>query len=733
MELTAAENTIFCATPYSLFSVNPADPQTERYSRITGLHETGISTLRYNASSKKLLIAYRNSNIDILYRNDVYNIPDIKRENTPGDKTIYQIDPRGDLFYLSTGLGVVVIDAIKYEVKDTWYIGNGGNPVPVYALTSDGTFFYAATAEGLKRAPVNAPDLADFARWQLLSGSNGLPAGACRNVLTVLNRVFLLKNDSLFVQNGTNWSLFYRDGWTIRSVRESEDKLLLCEQQGASSRVLLLQPDGNLFRTHSGTAVADPRQALLLNGQTWLADSLTGLCRFTSVTAVEKFVLNAPHSIALGELRVEDSRLFATAGSVRDGWIGDNNRNGFYVFSEGQWTNYNVKQFPLPDSLPDLLSIAISKRDGHYWAGSFGGGLLRIKPGPVLEVFKQQTLGAAINQPTRYQVAGLAFDAADNLWISNFGAAQPLRVRKADGNWQSFAPPFPLLQNALAQLLIDNNQYKWIVSPLGNGLICYDHGASIDNQADDRWRKYQAGAGIGNLPSNEVRCVAKDKNGFIWVGTSDGIGVIQCPEAAFSVGGCDAIWPVVPTGNFAGYLFKGQEVSSIAVDGADRKWVATRNGVFLVSAEGERVLYRFTEENSPLLSSDVKHIAIDGKTGEVFFGTAKGICSFRSTATEGGPKNESVLVFPNPVPPGYSGSIAIRGLVNNAVVKITELDGRLVYQTRALGGQAIWDGRNYRGQKISSGAYLVLVSDEGNNSPDGKRERTAAKLFFISN
>ena len=143
-------------------------------------------------------------------------------------------------------------------------------------------------------------------------------------------------------------------------------------------------------------------------------------------------------------------------------------------------------------------------------------------------------------------------------------------------------------------------------------------------------------------------------------------------------------------------------------------------------SSGEKIIYGFTEDNSPLLSSDVKKITIDGRTGEVYFATAKGICSFRSTATEGSETNEDVLVFPNPVPPGFAGTIAIRGVANNAIVKITELDGKLVYQTRALGGQAIWGGRNYKGQKISSGVYLVLVNDEG------QKERTATKIFFIS-
>jgi hypothetical protein len=182
----------------------------------------------------------------------------------------------------------------------------------------------------------------------------------------------------------------------------------------------------------------------------------------------------------------------------------------------------------------------------------------------------------------------------------------------------------------------------------------------------------------------------------------------------------------VQQGNFAGYLFKGQEVRSIAVDGADRKWVATKNGVFLISSEGDKLVYQFTEDNSPLLSSDVKKISIDGKTGEVYFATLKGICSFRSSATEGGITNENVLVFPNPVPPGFNGTIAIRGLVNNAFVKITEMNGRLIYQTRALGGQAVWDGKDYKGRRISSGVYLVLVSD------DGRKEKTTAKIVFIS-
>ena len=727
IDVTAGNGKVYCATPYSLFSVNISDNPVERLSRVTGLNETGINAIKYDETNSKLFIAYSNSNIDIIYRNDIYNVPDIKRSAITGDKNIYSIYPLGKNYYLSTGLGIIVINGDRYEVKDSWFIGNGGNPVKVNGFTSDGTFFYAATEEGLKKVPVNSPNLANYANWLVVSGSNGLSTGACKNVLNVQNKIVVQKNDSLFVQNGITWTLLYTDTWPFVSNNTTENKIQLCERQtNGISRVVILNGDGTVFRTLANVgAVSFPRKAILFNNDPWVADQFACLSHFGATLTYQQYILNSPQATASGEMVVYNNIFYATSGSVNDAWNYQYNGDGIFAFSAGSWNNINRYRYARIDSLLDYLTVAIDKRDETIWAGSYGGGLLHVKPGPVFEIFKQNNLGATIGDPTSYRVAGLAFDRDNNLWISNFGSSQPLRVRKNDGNWKNFSLPYVLYGNALSQIIIDDNNYKWIVSPLGNGLICYDHGASIDNTSDDKWRRFSPGAGNGNLPAGEVLCVAKDKSGFIWVGTGDGIGVIQCPEQTFAAPACDAIWPIVPNGNFAGYLFKGQGVNSIAVDGADRKWVATKNGVFLISSDGEKIIYRFTEDNSPLLSSDVKKIAIDGKTGEVYFATLKGICSFRSTATEGGETNEDVLVFPNPVPPEFTGTIAIRGLVNNAFVKITELDGRLVYQTRALGGQAVWDGRNYKGQKISSGVYLVLVND------DGKKERMATKIFFI--
>lgn len=726
IDVTAGDGKVFCATPYSLFSV-AAGNVIDRYSRVTGLSETGISTIQYDPANSKLVIAYTNSNIDILFRNDVYNVPDIKRSAVVGDKTINNIYPLGKNYYLSSGIGVIVLNGDKYEIKDTWLLGNGGNPVKVNGFTTDATYYYAATEQGLKKALLTSANPADYSNWQLVSGTGGLSLSACKNVLTIQNKIIAQQNDSLFVQNGSNWTLFYADSWPIVSSNSTGGKIQLCERKPTGeSRVLILNADGTIAQTMSGVAaISFPRKAILFNNLPWIADQFACLSRFDTPASFEQYVLNSPQNIASGEMLVYNKVFYATAGSINDSWNYLYNGDGIFQLKEGDWVNINRYKYHAIDTLLDYLTLAIDKRDETIWAGSYGGGLLHVKPGPSFEIFKQTVLGATVGDPTSYRVAGLTFDDENNLWVSNYGSSQPLKVRKSDGTWKSFTLPFTLFENALSQIIVDDNNYKWIVSPLGNGLICYDHGNSIDNIGDDRWRRYGLGAGNGNLPSNDVFCAAKDKSGFIWVGTADGIAVIECPDQAFSAPACDAVWPIVPNGNFAGYLFKGQEVRSIAVDGADRKWVATRNGVFLVSSNGEKVIYQFTENNSPLLSSDVKKITIDGASGEVFFATQKGICSFRSTATEGGSTNEDILVFPNPVPPGYTGTIGIRGLVNNAIVKITELDGKLVYQTRALGGQAVWDGRNYNGQRISTGVYLVLVSD------DGKKERAATKIFFI--
>ena len=729
IDIAAGEGNIFCATPYSVFAININDNSTKRMSRLTGLSETGISAIAYNTINNKLLIAYNNSDLDIVFRNDIFNISEYKRSPIIGDKKVNRIFSFNQNFYLSTGMGIIVIDGEKYEVKDSWFIGSNGNKVNVNGCTADATNFYAATVEGLKKIGLSNSNPANYINWQLVSGTNGLPIGSCSDVILFQNKIIVQKNDSLFIKNNNDWNLFFTEsGWQIQNIYSATDKIIISQRRSdGSAKITSLNNDGTIFRVvQQPNSISKVKKAILLNNEYWVADSVYGLTKFMS-SNFENYQLNSPLSIATGEIVIHNNKFFASAGSIDINWQKQNNKNGVYKFSEGQWINYTKLQSSQFDSLQDIISIAVDPRDETVWAGSYGGGLAHIKSNNNIEVFKQNsTLQETPFDARSYRVSGLAFDRNNNLWISNYGATKQLSVRKSDGSWKGISIPFFLRENATAQIVIDEENQKWIVSPLGNGLICFNDANTIDNLGDDQWKYYRSGQGQGSLPSNNVLCIAKDKNGFIWIGTDDGIGVIQCTQNIFTSQGCDAIRPVVKQNGFNSYLFKGEEVNSIAIDGADRKWVATKKGVWLISADGEKVHYRFTQENSSLLSNEVKKIAIDGKTGEVYFATTNGICSFRSTATESGIENKNILIFPNPVPPNFNGSIAIRGVTNNAIVQITEMDGRLVYQTRAFGGQVILDGKDYKGRKISSGIYLVLISDEKGQT------KQSSKIIFIS-
>jgi hypothetical protein len=720
-QVVQGNNEMFAATTYNVFSVDENNTIT-RYSKVTGLNDIGVNAIGWDSTSNQLVIGYSNSNIDVLKGRTVKNIGDVKRSNVSGDKTIYSVYCKNKKAYLCTGLGVIVADLEKYEIADTWIIGNNGKQVKVNGLTTDGNFLYAATDEGLKRASITANNIADYRNW------NSILKGAARMVMNVSDKIVFLKNDSIFIQTGNTFNVLYADAaWPIVSINASNGKLLVCQRtSNGSSRVLVLNTAGVIEKTLAQqNIISYPKWATLKDNEVWVADFFAGLSKFGS--SVERYVPDGPIGTASGDMIVSNHTLYAAAGEVNSAWNYQYNRNGIYILKDDKWDYKGYYNTPIFDSVFDFITLAIDPVNQSIWAGSYGGGLVNITDNNQIKIYKQNYLQSATGDPASYRVSGLAFDKNNNLWISNYGAAQNLAVRKPDGSFKSFNIPFFHLENAVSQIVVDDANQLWIVSPKGNGVFVYNYGNSIESNADDNWKYFKAGTGNGNLPSNDVYCLAKDKNGFIWIGTSKGIGIVQCSEQVFTTTACEAVLPVVQQDRFAGYLFQNEEVRTIAVDGANRKWVGTSNGVWLISPEGDKTIYRFTEDNSPLLSNDVKKITIDPTNGEVYIATFKGICSFRSTATETNATSENkVLVFPNPVPPGYNGTIAIRGVPENSSVKIAELNGRLVYETRSLGGQAVWNGRNYKGEKVASGVYIVLIKD------DNGQERMATKIVIAS-
>lgn len=707
---------LYCATQQAIFSIDENN-DIERYSKVNGLSEIGISYIAWDATTEQLVIAYNNSNIDVLKKNSTKNIGDILRSSIVGNKTIYHIFCQNGFAYISFGLGIIVIDLKRYEVKDTYFIGTNNSQLKTNGVSVLNNFIYAATDEGVKFANTNS-NLSNSNIWQTI----GLPIGI-KKIINLNNNLLALRNDSLFtVQNNLLQFFYTQTGWQIEDATFSENRILVClKQANGQSKVEVLNINGTINQTYIKPGVITfPKNALLQNNQLWVADFVGGL----SKNANEVFIPNGPLGVATGKMQFANNTLYVAGGSVSDNFNYQINRSGLFIFKEEEWTTLNYTNNSILDSVFDIIEIAAKPNTNTVYAGSFGGGMVKLENNLPNLIYKKgnSSLQEATGDPNNVRVAGLAFDNNQNLWISNYGAPKPLHVLTNNNQFIGFTIPFSLIENAVSNLVVDDANQIWIVSPKGNGLICYNYGNNISSTTDDRWKFFRQGN--GNLPSNNINCVGKDKNGLILVGTQNGIAVFSCFDDVFS-NNCQAILPIVKQTGFSSFLFAGEEVQSIAIDGANQKWVATKNGVWLVSADGEKLLRNFNSNNSALLHNNVRSIAINPQNGEVFFATLNGICSYRAIATEANENGSEVLVFPNPVLPNYKGQIAIKNVPENAIVYITTTNGNIVFQTKAQGGQAVWNGLQPNQQPVAAGVYLVFIKEQ-----HGK-ENLVSKLVVI--
>lgn len=257
----------------------------------------------------------------------------------------------------------------------------------------------------------------------------------------------------------------------------------------------------------------------------------------------------------------------------------------------------------------------------------------------------------------------------------------------------------------MISVLIDESNQKWIKatgSSSQSGIIVFD-------DKENRTRVLTAAAGQGGLPDTKVNCIAIDSKGSIIVGTDKGLAICYEPSIILNPG-VDLVTPI-----YEGFpILFDRSVTAIEVDGGNRKWIGTNKGLWLFNEDFTQQLNYFDVDNSPLLSDNILAIKVHPKTGEVFFATARGIVSLRGFATAPDETYSDVKVFPNPVKPGFNGFVGISGLAENVIVKITDVAGNLMYETKANGGTATWNVKDYNGKRASTGVYLIFCAkDDG--------------------
>lgn len=711
-QVTSTDKRVYCGTRSGLYYFERGSNSVNILTKSDGLSDLEINAVAYSPGRESLIIGYANTNVDIIEGEEIFNLPDIKRKQIMGNKTINNILIVDDLAYLSCGFGIVVLNLEKKEVKDTYLIGENGSFLNVHDMATDGTRLYAATESGVYEALLNNTNLVDFNNWHKISGLPNADGEFCcvewyGDRLYAAYRNPASVSDSLYYRDGGIWRRFgLKENNRIYHVKFSDDVLVVVT--GLYATVY----DDDHQEIHWISSLKPVHALYKENEGLWAADDYYGMYWSPSTGLKEFQRPDGPQSDDVSSIALSGDVLYTSAGSVEAGWESTHRWAEINILKEGMWSGTSTHEYR------DLIHLSIDPADKfHVFGASFGYGIAEYRDGELTNFYDHTNSSLQLVESTNIlRVGGTRFDRANNLWVTNPAVPEPISVRKQDGTWRSFNMDGKLKFDQLGRIINTYVDHNWVICPLNNGLFAFDVNGTIDDVSDDQYRKFDVVDINGKDISNNVFALAEDRENNIWVGTDEGIVVYYSPARVFEEGAFYGQQILVPRNDGTGLadiLLGTEKVTAIAIDGANRKWIGTeKSGIYLISEDGLEEVHHFTEESSPLLSNNITDILIDGNDGVVYIGTDRGLISYKSTSIEGRQDYSGVYVYPNPVRHDFEGDIVITGLVGNVNVKITDIGGNIVYETTALGGQALWDGRNFDGQRVRTGVYLVFCTDE---------------------
>ena len=711
----------------ALYSYSMNDNEVMLYDNINALSDIEISHISYCKDAKALVIVYKNANIDILYDDEsIYNITDFKNKILPS-KEINNINIQGTTAYLSTSFGIVVLDIEKLEFTETY--NTGLNTLCCYLFKEK---LYTGTSDGLYCGDTSK-NLLDKSNWEKL---NIYPTGALCELngelycqITTLgiyhynperNRLTLIE------KNTDNKTDRYHTMYTSADevVAPSGNKLTIIKSPGeyttytvpAKSNFIIKKGDKMWScNGHKGVVECEIKGSEITEAGEYLQPNspVRNYCEYMKFTGDGRLL------VAGGNLNYFDITFY-------DGTVME------YNTGNGTWFNFpeDIIKETTGLNYVNICSVVEDPTEaGHYFASSFGYGIYEFRNGEFVKHYNHENsklesvLNTGIYMNRYVRVPTVEFDNQGNLWCVNTGVKDIVKVLKKDGSWLTLNYKDIEHFETIVKIMVDSRGWLWLTSLHGEpGLFCAKTNNTLFDTSDDvtkRWtHKFTNQDGI-TYDIYQVYAIEEDFNGTLWVATNTGLFVIENPESFFNNGIFKQI--KVPRNDGTGladYLMSGVYIKTIAIDGANRKWIGTNdNGIYLISYDGMEEIHHFTTENSPLPSNSIESIAINNETGEVFIGTSKGIASYKSDAAkaEDTLKEKNVHVSPNPVRANYSGNISISGLTLDCNVKIVDTAGYLVNEGTSNGGMYTWNGRNNKGEKVPAGVYYVLTYDHMGN------------------
>ena len=427
-----------------------------------------------------------------------------------------------------------------------------------------------------------------------------------------------------------------------------------------------------------------------------------------------------PHTNYFGFMLFTYNRLYTCNGDY-------NYSSPIQILNNNEWTIYQHEGISEQTGVSFQGSFCLDvdpSNTEHVFAGS-RNGLYEYLNGKFVKYYDHSNspIEPFDGVDEEYQlVTGTKFDQKGNLWVLNSSAPTTALMKYANGSFTKMNHSELMKLNRgqlknrsngeLSKIIIDSKGVMWFVN--NNWVLPAIYQYNTDNDEIIAYENIVNQDGTRLNIQEGIRCVAEDLEHNIWVGSS--VGPFMLESSEIEDGGSTFTQVKVPRNdgtNYADYLLTGIDISSIAIDGGNRKWIGTfNNGVYLISADNMTQIHHFTTDNSKLLSNTIMSIAINPTSGEVFFGTDKGLCSYISdaTATNSEMTTDNVWAYPNPVEPGYAGPITITGLSLDADVKILTANGAIINEGRSNGGTYVWDGCDQKGRRVASGIYMVATA-----------------------
>jgi hypothetical protein len=730
-DISQSPTQFYAASENALFSQNLNTNETKTTNTVDGLSGQTISSIYFSPTFNKMLVGYENGLLIIVNEADGLirkKVDIVNKQLPPNLKKINHFAEHDGIAYLSCDFGIVQFNLSTLLFGDTYFIGNNGAEIRVNQTAISNGFIYAScTFNGIRRANIESGNLINFSEWSELNGGNWNGIARVGNELVAMNA-----NGNLNRYNGATFQPFLQFPQTAVDLRSSEDQLAITFPNQVKIYNAQLANTLTVNDVQLAQIIAPKFSCSTIIGATVYIGTKENGVVTTSLNGAANFDYLLPD----GPLR---NSSFAINASTENLWVvfggyapnynpyayefGTNALFGISKLSDKQWINIPASEVLGAKALSD---IAVNPNNNNeVYISSFFSGLLKLENDVPTILLTPANTGpngleniAIANNPNDIRINNPIFDKAGNLWLTNNLVEKALKVLRANGQWQSYslAPVIPKLPN-FGSLLIDKNNTKWMASR--DGVFAF-------NENSGNFKIITEGSDEGNLPSPDVRTIAIDNRNQLWIGTNKGLRVLSSIDRYNSAGQLNANPIIILEDNVPQELLFQQYITAIEVDGANNKWIGTANsGVFQFSSDGQQTLQRFTIDNSPLPSNTINDIDINPTTGEVFFATPQGIVVYKGISTDGSENLQNVKVYPNPVRPGFAGTVKIAGLLDKANIKITDISGNLVYEVISEGGTIEWDTTAFGKYKVASGVYMIFIA-----ARDGL-ETTVKKVMIV--